>query len=139
MSRLGRFMYGDWISVSNTKYKFNGMHLRSWEGRYEDSWGSKHCRRVKVEGDDWEIIDEIKDFSHSGILRWRCLPSSWELANNCLENNYFTLNVNSNGNVNIKITDGWESLYYNQKSIIPVIEISFGTDVSQIITKIHLK
>ena len=139
MDRIGRFMYGDWISAHNIKNKSNGMHSRSWEGRYEDAWGSKHFRKVKVEGDVWVIIDEIKDFSHSGILRWRCIPSSWRLENNCFENKYFTLSVNSNDSVNITITDGWESLYYYQKSIIPVIEISFGTDVSEIITEIHLK
>ena len=59
--------------------------------------------------------------------------------NNCLENKYFKLSVKSNGIVNITIRDGWESLYYYQKSKIPVLEISFGTDVSEIITEIHLK
>ena len=59
--------------------------------------------------------------------------------NNNLENEYFTLDINSNGKLNIKITDGWESLYYYQKSEIPVLEISFGTDVSEIITEIRLK
>ena len=139
MDRIGRFMYGDWISAHNIKNKSNGMHSRSWEGRYEDAWGSKHFRKVKVEGDVWVIIDEIKDFSHSGILRWRCIPSSWRLENNCFENKYFTLSVNSNDSVNITITDGWESLYYYQKSKISVLEINFGTDVSEIITEIHLK
>ena len=100
-----------------------------------DSRGFRKIIRTAQE----QMIDEIKDFSHLGILRWRCIPSSWKLENNCLENKYFTLSVNSNGNVNITITDGWESLYYYQKSIIPVLEISFGTDVSEIITEIRLK
>ena len=139
MARIGRFMYGDWISAYNIKNKSFGMYSKSWEGEYQDTWGSKHYRRVKVEGDDWKIIDEIKDFSQSGILRWRCIPAPWKLKNNCFENKYFKLTINSNCDVNISITDGWESLYYYQKSEIPVLEISFGTDVSEIITEIRLK
>ncbi|MDD2272294.1 MAG: alginate lyase family protein [Desulfuromonadaceae bacterium] len=140
MPRLGRFLFGDWLSMSECGgiEKYNGFV--SWTGAYYDRQKAWHRRTVTVKDACWKIIDEIDGFKECAVLRWRLLPDRWQLEDNVCCGRYAQLNVITDAPVKrIELVTGWESLHYQQKTELPVLEIEVGPGRWIIETDIILK
>ncbi|MDD2542659.1 MAG: alginate lyase family protein [Desulfuromonadaceae bacterium] len=140
MPRLGRFLFGDWLSMSECGgiEKYDGSV--SWSGAYYDRQKAWHRRTVTVKDACWKIIDEIDGYKECAVLRWRLLPDRWQLEDNVCSGSYAQLNVITDAPVKrIELVTGWESLHYQQKTELPVLEFEVGPGQWTIETDIILK
>ena len=140
MPRIGRFLFGEWLKMSEcTDIRREGESL-SWTGAYTDWKQARHRRTVIVRGNIWRVIDEIDGFHDKAVLRWRLIPEKWTLAGNTCDSALARLRVSSTATVQrFELATGWESLYYQQKTELPVLELEVGAGTWTIETEISLK
>jgi hypothetical protein len=140
MPRIGRFLFGDWLKMSECTGILPEREKRSWTGAYTDGKRARHRRTVSVSGNVWRVIDEIGDFHDKAVLRWRLIPREWTLVGSICDSPLACLRISSSAPLRrIELTTGWESLYYQQKSELPVLEIEVGSGKWTIETEITLK
>lgn len=140
MPRLGRFLFGEWLKMDEcTSIRRQGDSL-SWRGAYTDRYQVYHRRTVSVSGDNWRIIDEIGGFSDKAVLRWRLIPAAWTLAGSICECGLARLRISTSAPLRrLELVTGWESLFYQQKTELPVLEVEVGSGNWTIETEITLK
>lgn len=140
MPRLGRFLFGAWLQMDECTDCQQSADDIAWTGAYTDWRGSTHRRSVVVSGDVWRIKDEIAGFKEKAILRWRLKPADWGLAGNCCRSNLADITVRTGAPARrMELVIGWESLFYQQKTELPVFEIEVGPGRWIIETEIQLK
>jgi hypothetical protein len=88
----------------------------------------------------FRIVDRISGFKKKAVLRWRLAPElEWVLDGNMCSSQCVSLVIGSDKNLNsVKITNGWESLYYLERTTIPVWEIEVGPEGQELITEIEI-
>lgn len=140
MPRIGRFLFGEWLKMDEcTAIQREGNSL-SWTGAYTDGKQAYHRRTVSVSGNIWRVIDEIDGFRDKAVLRWRLVPGEWTLTGNSCDSALARLRISSTAPLHrLELTTGWESLYYQQKTELPVLEIEVGPGSWTIETEISLK
>ena len=126
MFKISRFLWGNWLHgtfkkaeiIKNTsqiyiatEYKFkNGYHKR--EIKFNEELTKIH------------VYDYISDFKRKAKIRWRLLPTKWELNDLILRSKYLELSFLSDRKIkSIKLLKGFESINYNKLSEVPVLEI----------------
>ena len=140
MPRLGRFLFGDWLSMSECSGIRQHDGSTSWTGAYCDRQQAWHRRTVTVKAGNWKVVDEINGFKKSAVLRWRLLPERWHLEDNvCFASNAQLRVITSAPVKRIELVSGWESLYYQQKTELPVLEVEFPPGSWEVTTEIILK
>jgi len=140
MPRLGRFIRGGWLNSKNVNFSEFTNDEFSVSAGYHDWKSAYHNRAITINPKEIIIKDSIGGFAKHAVLRWRLIPDKWILNDYSLVGKYCTIKMDANVPFEtFNLVEGWESRYYYQKSEIPVLEISFGTDVSEIITEIRLK
>lgn len=140
MPRIGRFLFGKWLRMDECSgIRQEGSSL-SWSGAYTDGQGAGHRRTVSVSGNTWRVIDEIGGFRDKAVLRWRLIPAKWTIFGNTCESALARLRISTTAPLQrLELTVGWESLYYQQKTELPVLEIEVGPGNWTIETEISLK
>jgi hypothetical protein len=140
MPRIGRFLFGEWLKMNEgSAIRQDGESL-SWAGTYTDGKQVWHRRTVSVSGDVWRVTDEIGGFREKAVLRWRLIPGEWSLSGQVCESARAQLRVATTAPLRrLELTTGWESLYYQQKTVLPVFEIEVGPGQWTIETEITLK
>lgn len=140
MPRLGRFLFGAWLKMDECTNLHQTNNSISWTGAYTDWQKAWHRRTVSVTNDTWRIKDEISGFKEKAILRWRLKPEHWLLENNSCSSNLAQINVHSSASPRrIELVTGWGSLFYQQKTEIPVLEVEVGPGQWTLETEINLK
>ncbi len=140
MSRLGRFLFGDWLSMSECSGIRQKDGSTSWTGAYQDRQQAWHRRTVTVKDDNWKVVDEIDGFKKSAVLRWRLLPDLWQLEGNvCCGRNAQLRVITAAPLKRFELVTGWESLCYLQKTEVPVLEVEFPPGSWEVTTEIILK
>lgn len=140
MPRIGRFLFGNWIKMDECSGIQNESGCLSWTGSYSDWQRAWHRRSVSVCGNTWKVTDEVGGFRDKAVLRWRLIPGNWTLAGTICDSRHATLCVSSKRRPRrIELTTGWESLCYQQKTELPVLEVEFGPGEWTIETEITLK
>lgn len=140
MPRLGRFLFGDWLSMSECSGIRQHDGSTGWTGAYRDSQQACHRRTVTVKDARWKVVDEINGFKESAVLRWRLLPDHWLLEGNVCCGSNAQLSVITVAPVKrIELVAGWESRYYLQKTELPVLEVEFPPGSWEVTTEIILK
>ncbi len=126
MPKLGRFLFGDWLKTDF----FTGLNKyldgNCVSAAYRDSFGASHRRSVILKDNYLQITDEIKGFSNKAVLRWRLQNDDWKLNGNKLNNKSKTISILFEGSMMLKkvsLVYGLNSLYYQEKHKIPVLEI----------------
>lgn len=121
MPRLGRFLFGHWLSPLSLLFKKEENYAQS---AYVDYQLASHSRTVKFESDNVCIItDEVSGFKNSAILRFRLPPIEWELKDLEVISAQCSIKVSSKTNISrAEIVTGHESLHYEELSEIPVFE-----------------
>lgn len=126
MYKISRFLWGNWLSgtFKNTEITKNPSQI-CFETEYKFRNGS-HKRKIifNKELTKINIIDYVSDFKKEAKIRWRLLPTQWELNDLILSSEYLELSFESNRKIkSIQLLKGLESINYNKLSEIPVLEI----------------
>jgi hypothetical protein len=136
MPRLSRFLYGKWprseVIVDEA--------IPMVKAGFMDWKGCRHERSVEACEKGFRIVDRISGFKKKAVLRWRLAPElEWVLDGNRCSSQCVSLVIGSDKNLNsVKITNGWESLYYLERTTIPVWEIEVGPEGQELITEIEI-
>lgn len=130
MPRLSRFLFGEWLSVAAVgKVIGEDGGDQDFEVSYKDWQGASHLRKIKLLQSSLFVTDVVSGFRERAILRWRLIPGNWLLNNNEAILGDISLTIESSDVIKrIDLVEGWESRYYLQKAILPVLEIEVERD-----------
>lgn len=136
MPKLSRFLWGRWLSTKNGVVFEKSDNSQRVIAEYHDRFGCRHKRSIELRDNRLLVTDFLSHFSEIATLRWRLLPCEWVLTGNELKSPSHTIRISSDKPIEIKLTNGWESRYYYQKSVIPVLEIkvsAFSTITTEVV------
>jgi Heparinase II/III-like protein/Heparinase II/III N-terminus len=130
MPRLGRFLFGDWLTTKTVTPLAGGVFAAS----YEDRQGAGHERKITLTDDSLTVADRVWGFAEKAILRWRLLPGEWRIQSQSKKevtlrrkDGGFELTISCSSQLRrSELTTGFESLYYAEKTDVPVIEAEAG-------------
>lgn len=125
MPRLGRFLFGEWTQAAHAEHRAAADGCESFFATYRDWAGGEHHRRVDLSRQQMVVEDRVSGFRRNAVLRWRLAPGPWRIDDNRWSNGRFSIDVVLDPAVETRreLVEGWESLHYLQKSLIPVIEV----------------
>ena len=124
MSRVGRFLWGDWVRARWIEPVTRLEHRVRAGARYTDRRGATHMRRVALDETEMVVTDSVSGFRTCAVLRWRLAPGNWVLSGHLATNGTDRLTVTSDVEIaRIELTTGWESPTYLKRSQIPVLEV----------------
>lgn len=86
------------------------------------------------------IKDCFKGFKEKAVLRWRLAPEvDWTLQGLTCSSALAKLTISiEDGSVSqAKIVQGWESLYYQERTPLSVLEVQVGVSCHKLITHIQ--
>ena len=85
-------------------------------------------REVSIKNRVWTINDKISGFSNCAILRWRLCKSEWIVKDNQAISKVASINidVDSGEITEMRLVQGFESVYYNEILGVDVLEIKLG-------------
>lgn len=118
MPRLSRFLFGSWLKPNNLDYQ-KGQYSCG----YRDAWGCEHLRKIDLKHGKICVSDRISGFKDEAILRWRLQPADWTLNGYILSNGKIEIEIKTENNAEIRLSEGIESRYYYQKTVLPVLEV----------------
>lgn len=144
MSRLGRFLWGDWLQLEEPPRLKVAQASLSITAAYRGPHG-RHQRRVQADssGLSWTIIDHCAAFRDRLVLRWRLCPAAWQLridgvpAQLCSP--HAQISVECNQPIQrLELVEGWESLLYTQKTSLPVLELEVDATSTPVLITTHI-
>ena len=137
MPKLARFLYGAWPRVH---VRPEGLRVTA---AYSDHHGVFHSRTIQRTESGFQISDEISGDFQQAVLRWRLDPEeSWTLADCGCESPQMKLEVNllpERAGSECELTEGWESLYYQQRTALPVLEFTVDRNCRRLVTEVTLR
>lgn len=140
MPRVRRFLFGAWPEGTFDNEIVREADFLSWSASYQDFWGCRHKRTVRVENNVWQIKDEIDGFENEAVLRWRLAPGKWCLNERKCYGDMADISVKSNVPIIwCKLVKGWESRYYMKITELSVLEVCIRAKPAMLITEVHLK
>lgn len=123
MPRLGRFLFGAWLKAKDVRMVASSGDAVEAAAGYRDWQGAEHHRSVRLEKNRLHCVDCVGGRARVAVLRWRLRPGEWRLEGNRLTNGELELTIESDPDPRISLRDGWQSLFYLQKSSLPVVEV----------------
>jgi hypothetical protein len=140
MARIGRFLFGEWLEMDECGMIRREGNSLSWSGSYTDGRQARHRRTVRVTGNVWQVVDQIGGFRDKAVLRWRLSPGAWKLDGNICVGALARVHITTTAPLRrLELTTGWESLCYQQKTELPVLEVEVGPGTWTIVTEITLQ
>ncbi len=118
MPRLSRFLFASWLKPINLQYAKDKFVCG-----YKDFWDCHHERAIALKNNSICILDTISGFKDEAVLRWRLQPGDWVLNGFKLSNGKVEIQIDAEHCEDICITNGYESRYYYQKTVLPVLEL----------------
>lgn len=136
MPRLGRFLFGDWLTTNDlTLVKEEAGAVTAAAG-YLDAKGARHHRAITLTNGGLICTDTISGSFTNACLRWRLAPGDWQVNNYILNSEHCAISIEINGKaVRPTLGSTEESRYYLHKSAIPVASVNID-DAATIITKV---
>lgn len=145
MPRISRFLFGHWLKSQVFEPLSRTLRDTCMGVEYADWRRASHRRRIRLRDDGLQVKDTVAGFERKAVLRWRFMPGSWSLAvasPTALTvtsggHSPVTLNIHSTVPMaDARITEGWESRHYLEKTAVPVLEVeirepgTFTTELS---------
>ncbi|MDV3458443.1 alginate lyase family protein [Sphingomonas sp. HF-S4] len=117
MPRLSRFLFGDWLATDMRRSTDMGF-----AAAYRHRAGWRHHREVRLDG-HLTVIDTLDGFEREARLRWRLAPGDWRIEDGVVTDGEHWLEMRADVPiVSLKLTSGWESRHYLEKTPLPVLE-----------------
>lgn len=137
MPRVGRFLFAKWLKVEDLLPVNEEAGVVTAAAAYRDHLGARHHRKISLAPRELITCDTISGFSKQAILRWRLSPGDYSFSDKGITGEGIKLNITSSMPIaQISLVTGEESLYYLQKSILPVLEVKFDQP-GEVVTKIE--
>lgn len=124
MPKVSRFLYSHWP---------RGRMERRGEivtAAYRDYAGFEHERMVGPVETGFRIDDRLEGTFQEAVLRWRLAPERmWTLTEDGCHSDSLAITVTATVSedraapVAFRLVEGWESLYYLEKTTLPVLEV----------------
>lgn len=134
MPRLSRFLLGKWPKSKVVVDEVNGQICAS----FNDWKGCGHERTIQVREKGFVVIDRFRGFEKKAVLRWRLAPElDWVLEGSACKSQTVELKISTDNRPDsIKLVSGWESLYYQERTSLSVLEVEVGDGCRELITEI---
>lgn len=137
MPRLSRFLLGDWLRTEKFEPLVTNQESVRVSAGYCDGQGARHHRQVQLEEGLLCVRDQVQGFKRCAVLRWRLSPQEWSLdkpiemgeqnSRSIRNQDGHVLTINSDVKiVRCEVVQGWESLYYLEKTPVPVLELEIA-------------
>ena len=124
MPRIGRFLFGDWLQTDEVTPPAETAAAVTFQAAYRDRTGARHSRGVKIEAGRLVVTDAIGGFGHRAVIRWRLRPGSWRADGPGVTDGSHQVTVAAEQRiVRLAMVEGWESRFYLQKTVAPVLEV----------------
>ncbi|MFT7264941.1 MAG: hypothetical protein ACI9A2_003025 [Halioglobus sp.] len=136
MPRLGRFLFGDWLTTNDVTLVREEAGTVTAAAGYVDAQGARHHRAITLTNGGLICTDTISGSFKNACLRWRLASGDWRVNNNILKSEHCEISIEING-THVRPTLGAteESRYYLHKSAIPVTSVNID-NAATIITKV---
>lgn len=118
MPRLSRFLFSAWLKPENLNYQKDQFSCG-----YQDNWGCKHQRNIVLKNKNILVTDHVSGFKDQAVLRWRLQPGKWELNDKKICNGTISIEIETDNEAEITLSSGYESRYYYQKTVLPVLDV----------------
>ncbi len=136
MPALGRFLYGHW---PRGEVSLPADHPTKVTAAYVDWQGCRHERTVKLASGRCLVSDRLSGFRQEAVLRWHLSSEvDWKLIGSTCASSLAVIRVTVQGIMANRLSEGWESLFYNAKTPLRVFEISVTPGCGEIETEIVL-
>ncbi|WP_283190306.1 alginate lyase family protein [Pseudomonas sp. PMCC200344] len=124
MPRISRFLFGRWLKTSHLEpLQMIGATV-SFAAGYKDASRAEHKRKIVLGEDSLMVVDDISGVRKSAVLRWRLRPGEWQLEGNRLSCGDHVIEVlGTMPIIRLELVEGWESLYYLDKTQVPILEL----------------
>lgn len=135
MPRLGRFLFADWPQGEFTEGVMAEGEAEGFAVAYEDAQGARHDRAVRLEPQRLSVHDAVRGFVREAVVRWRLAPADWRLEREGQEvvleaqvaGRRIRLTVTASAGLSsVRLTEGWESRHYMEKTALPVLAIGLS-------------
>jgi hypothetical protein len=108
---------------------------------FTDWKGCRHQRTLQANETGFTITDLISGFKEKAVLRWRLAPEfEWSLDGMVCSSSLIDLKISVNdASCTVEMIEGWESLYYHERTALSVLEVRVGKDCREFVTEIEMK
>ena len=136
MPRLGRFLFGDWLTTNAVTLVMEETGSVTAAAGYLDAQGAQHHRAITLTHEGLICTDTISGAFKSACLRWRLAPGDWRLSEAVLSSEHCAISIEIDGKpVTPTLGTTEESRYYLRKTSIPVASVN--TDrAATLVTKV---
>lgn len=136
MPRLGRFLFGDWLTANSAISVQEVAGLVTAAAGYSDDQGAEHHRAIKLANGGLVCTDSISGDFKNACLRWRLAPGDWRIDGVVLSSEHCTISIEIDGTpVKPALGKTEESRYYLQKNTIPVASVTVDHSAT-LVTKV---
>lgn len=137
MPRLGRFLFGSWITAEAVEPVQSQAKDVIAVAAYTDAQGARHHRQISLNASGLVCRDTISGTFRTACLRWRLAQGAWKFDGNTLRDNGLSLSIEVDGApVTPKLGTTAESRYYQHQSEVPVAFLNVHRPAT-IITKVN--
>ncbi len=124
MPRLSRFLFGDWLRAKQVIPVTEINDGVTAGASYTDRYGASHQRQLWLSKAMLRVEDQVTAFKHKAILRWRLSQGHWQIEDNSIYQGNYMIRVTTTVPIQrFELISGWESRYYLQRKVLPVLEI----------------
>lgn len=136
MPRLGRFLFGDWLTTTAVTLVKEEAGSVSAAAGYLDAQGAQHHRVIMLTHEVLICTDTISGAFKNACLRWRLAPGDWRLNEAVLSSEHCAISIEIDGKpVTPTLGSTEESRYYLHKTPVPVASVN--TDrAATLVTKV---
>lgn len=127
MPRWSRFLFADWLACSSREPLVTSADAVRFGAGYASSAGPAHRRSVTLSDDALQVTDVVSGFAERAVLRWRLAPGPWRVEGQSVTNGRERLDIAASVPLaRLALVEGWESRYYLEKTVVPVVEVEIN-------------
>jgi Heparinase II/III-like protein len=124
MSRLGRFLYADWLKTDGIPALLENDSEAGITAGYRSRSGIKHSRAIRLKPRSVTVTDTISGFKKYAVMRWRLPKGEWSISGNEVRAMNFVLKFEASMAIErAEIVTGSHSTHYLSKEDCPILEI----------------
>jgi hypothetical protein len=128
MPRLGKFLFGAWLSPTQVPTIIGDHESKEITASYRDAWGASHSRHVRWEASRLTVEDSVSGFRSRARLRWHLAPLDWTAQDSQLHAAGISISVTDNGKpAAVRLGTSPRSVHYGALDRTPMLEIESTT------------